>query len=289
MQEVAGAWADEIVDEVTRRCGGNVRLAVDRLDPPGTDALRSREIAIVEGQELAETARLIKCPEEIELMKWTIRVCEAGMARMYQHSVAGRTEQEIWAELHYENIRSGGEWIETRLLTVGQRTNPWFQECSDNIARSGEMMAFDTDMVGPYGYCADLSRSWTIDHRPMTPDQKDLYQNSREQIEHNIGIVRPGMTFREFNEKSWRIPERFGLHYGVALHGVGMVDESPAIPVHPLWEDDIPDDVILPGMTLCAESLVGKLGGKEAVKLEAQFLVTETGIERLDTFPWENE
>jgi hypothetical protein len=34
---------------------------------------------------------------------------------------------------------------------------------------------------------------------------------------------------------------------------------------------------------------VGKLGGKEAVKLEAQFLVTERGIERLDTFPWENE
>ena len=38
------------------------------------------------------------------------------MARMYEQSVAGRTEQEIWAELHYENIRSGGEWIETRLL-----------------------------------------------------------------------------------------------------------------------------------------------------------------------------
>jgi Xaa-Pro aminopeptidase len=27
-------------------------------------------------------------------MRWTIRVCEAGMARIYEHSVAGRTEQE---------------------------------------------------------------------------------------------------------------------------------------------------------------------------------------------------
>ena len=34
------------------------------------------------------------------------------------------------------------------------------------------MLAFDTDMIGPYGYCADLSRSWTIDHVPMTAEQR---------------------------------------------------------------------------------------------------------------------
>ena len=49
------------------------------------------------------------------------------MARMYDYSLPGKIEQENWAELHYENIRSGGEWLETRLLAVGQRTNPWFQ------------------------------------------------------------------------------------------------------------------------------------------------------------------
>ena len=68
-------------------------------------------------------------------MTWTIRVCEAGMARMYEHSLPGKTENEIWAELHYENIRSGGEWIETRLLAIGERTNPWFQECSDHVGQ----------------------------------------------------------------------------------------------------------------------------------------------------------
>jgi NAD(P)-dependent dehydrogenase (short-subunit alcohol dehydrogenase family) len=38
-------------------------------------------VTIVEGQELTEKARLIKSLEEIELMKWTIRVCERGMTR----------------------------------------------------------------------------------------------------------------------------------------------------------------------------------------------------------------
>ena len=41
-------------------------------------------------------------------------------------------------------------------------------------------------------------------------------------------------------------------------------------------------------MVLCAESLVSEEGGREAVKLETQVLVTETGAERLDSFPWED-
>src|SRR4029078_6259473 len=82
------------------------------------------------------------------------------------------TEQEIWAELHFENARSGGQWLETKLLTAGARTNPWYQECSDHVIELGDMIAFDTDMVGPYGYCADISRSWTCGHVAMTPKER---------------------------------------------------------------------------------------------------------------------
>lgn len=63
------------------------------------------------------------------------------MARMYEHSVSGRSEREISAELHHENIRSRGEWIETRLLTVGDHTNPRLSECSGRIAAHGEMLS----------------------------------------------------------------------------------------------------------------------------------------------------
>ncbi|MBA3505128.1 MAG: aminopeptidase P family protein, partial [Betaproteobacteria bacterium] len=168
--------ADENAAIVRERGGGNMRLAVDKMEPLGVDALRKRGITLVEGQELTEHARKIKSPEELDLMRWTIRVCEAGMARMYEHSLPGRTEQEIWAELHYENIRSGGEWLETRLLAAGARTNPWFQECSDTICRDGEILSFDTDLIGPYGYCADLSRSWPIGHRRLSNKQSELYE-----------------------------------------------------------------------------------------------------------------
>jgi Xaa-Pro aminopeptidase len=282
-------WADEIADIVRERGGGrNMRLAVDKMEPLGVDALRKRGVILVEGQELTEHARKIKSAEEMELMRWTIRVCEAGMARMYEASVPGKTEQEIWAELHYENIRSGGEWIETRLLTAGQRTNPWFQECSDAVVSEGDMLSFDTDMIGPYCYCADLSRSWTIGHVRMTNGQRTLYQAALDQIHHNLAILKPGMAFAEYNEKSWRIPEKYQpCRYSVALHGVGMVDEWPSIPTHVDYGGRSLSGHFEPGMVVCVESLIGEQGGPECVKLETQVLITASGTERLDSFPWE--
>jgi Xaa-Pro aminopeptidase len=279
-------WAKEIA-AVLRERGSNMRLAVDKLDPPGAFALQRHGVVLVEGQELTENARMIKSADELELMKWTLRVCEAGMARVHDHSLSGKTEQEIWAELHYENIRSGGEWLETRLLTVGQRTNPWFQECSDHVAERGDMLAFDTDMIGPYGYCADLSRSWTIDHVPMSGAQATLYRAALDQIEHNCALIRLGMDFREYMEKTWPIPAKYVKNrYSCALHGVGMADEYPFVPFLPDAAD------LLPGrfeenMVFCVESLVGEEGGRECVKLETQVVVTPKGALRLDSLPWE--
>jgi Xaa-Pro aminopeptidase len=282
-------WAGELVAVLRERYGGGeLRLAVDKLEPPGVDALRRHGVVLVEGQRLTEHARLVKSADEIALMRWTIRVCEAGMARMYEASVAGRTEQEIWAELHHENIRSGGEWIETRLLAVGDHTNPWLQECSGRVAEPGEMLAFDTDMIGPYGYCADLSRSWTIDHVRMTPAQADLYANARAQIEHNLALVQPGMDYLEFSRRSWPIPDRFLQNrYSCLAHGVGMADEYPGI-YAPQDAGDYDHGRLEPGMVVCVESLIGEQGRGECVKLETQVLVTETGAERLDSFPWED-
>nr|WP_298687316.1 Xaa-Pro peptidase family protein [uncultured Dongia sp.] len=287
LQERVDAWADEIVSILRERNGGNMRLAIDKLDAPGIDALRKRGVTVVEGQALTEIARSIKSAEELELMRWTIRVCEAGMARMYNYSLPERTEQEIWAELHYENIRSGGEWLETRLLTVGERTNPWFKECSDHVAKAGDMLGFDTDMIGPYGYCADLSRSWTIGHTKMNPHQGDLYKAALEQIEHNLALLKSGLTFDEFNAKSWAIPEKYvSCRYSVALHGVGLADEYPSIPLHPDWKASY-KGVFQDNMTVCVESLIGEEGKGECVKLETQVVITPTGAVRLDSFPWE--
>lgn len=287
MQERLEKWADEIADVVRQHGGGNKRLAVDKMEPAGVDALRKRGLTIVEGQELTEHARCIKSPEELQLMRWTVKVCEAGMARMYENSLPGKTEQEVWAELHYENIRSGGEWLETRLLAAGPRTNPWFQECSDYVCQEGDMLAFDTDLIGPYGYCADISRAWTVGHTRMSNTQRALYSAALDQINHNLAALKPGLTFREYNDKTWRIPERYQARkYSCVFHGVGMCDEFPSLPLHPDFAR-ASEGRLEENMVVCVESLIGEVGGRECVKLETQAVITAKGAERLDSFPWE--
>jgi len=285
----AGRWADEIAALVREHGGGNRRLAIDKVEPLGLRALEARGLAYVEGGAITEHARAIKSADEVALMRWTIQVAERGIARMRAASVPGATENEIWAELHHENIRSGGEWFEARLLTSGPRTNPWYQEASDRVVREGEMIAFDTDMVGPYGYCADLSRSWTCGGAPMTPVQRATYARALEQLEHNTALLAPGLPFEAFVARSWRIPEENRPHrYSLAVHGVGLVDEWPVVPLHVDHASGYGslEGAFAPGMVVCVESLMAS-EGTESVKLENQVLITEDGIERLDAYPWE--
>ena len=279
-------WAAEISDLVKQYGGGNLRLGVDRMEPEGVHALSEHGLQIIDGGQITETARAIKSADEIELMRWTIRVCEAGMARIYEHSMPGVTEQELWAHLHFENARSGGEWLETKLLTCGPNTNPWYKECSARECRAGEMISFDTDMIGPYGYCADLSRSWTCGYAPMSDTQKRLYAAARDQIEHNMALLQPGLSFAEFNAKSWQIPTPYQPYrYSLAAHGVGMADEWPVVPLHVDFAG-AHGGCFEENMVICIESLIGERGS-ESIKLETQVLVTADGPLRLDSFPWE--
>lgn len=285
-EERLAPWAQEIADLVRQYGGGNMRLGVDRMEPEGVHALEAHGIQILDGGQISETARAIKSADEIDLMRWTIRVCEAGMARIYEHSVPGVTEQELWAHLHFENARSGGEWLETKLLTCGPNTMPWYKECSQRECQQGEMISFDTDMIGPYGYCADLSRSWTCGYVPMNDKQKRLYSAARDQIEHNMTLLQPGLNFAEFNAKSWQIPEAYQPYrYSLAAHGVGMADEWPVVALHPDFEGSH-GGAFEKNMVICIESLIGE-AGSESIKLETQVLLTKDGPERLDSFPWE--
>ena len=79
---------------------------------------------VMEGEEVTEKARSVKGPEEIRAMRCAHHACDsavAAMERFARENVPGGgvSEDDIWAVLHAENIRRGGEWIETRLLASG--------------------------------------------------------------------------------------------------------------------------------------------------------------------------
>ncbi|MAT07276.1 MAG: peptidase M24 [Acidimicrobiaceae bacterium] len=289
-EDFAGQWAHEIVELLgAGRSGpGSRRVAIDRLDPFGLRALERHGVEVVDGQAVANLAKAVKTPREVDAVRRAMAACDGAIDQMAQAFRPGMTEQELWAVLHRANIEAGGEWFETRLLTSGPRTNPWYQEASDRVIEPGDLVAFDTDLIGVGGYSIDISRTWVAGDAPASSEQRRMYTAAYEQVVNNIELVRPGVSFRELSEKAWLPPE--GLHSrtnACVAHGVGMCNEYPLI----VNQDHFPtggyDGVIEEGMVLCVEGLVAPPGGREAVKLEEQVLVTATGAESLSTTPFD--
>ena len=281
VEEFARQWAGEIAALL----GPDARdLAVDRCDPVGAAALVARGVRLHDGQQVANHARMIKTPEELQLIRAAIDGCEHGVDRMRATMQPGMTEQDLWAQLHAANISAGGEWLETRLLTSGQRTNPWYQECSDKLIDPGDLVAFDTDLIGIGGYSVDISRTWVAGADAPTANQQRLHDAALEQLEHNLALFGPGASFAEISQRGHIPPADIHSITNAAIaHGIGLCNEYPLILNRDHFADAGYDGQIEPGMVLCVEALAAPPGGLEAVKLEEQILVTDSGIERLST------
>ena len=287
--EKARQWAEEIAELVRQECGADARrIGLERADFRQARELESRGFEIVDAQEPVERARARKSAEEIECVRHSLRTAEAGVAELRANLRPGVTENELWSLLHSAVIRANGDYIETRLLSSGARTNPWMQESSDKTIAAGELVGLDTDIVGPFGYYADFSRTFFCGKGRPTKRQRELHGLAREQIERNIGILRAGMTFREIAERAWRIPDEYlPNRYFVLAHGVGMTGEWPYILHSADFDEAGYDGVLEPMTTLCVESFIGAPGEADGVKLEEQVLITENGCEVLSRAPFD--
>ena len=285
-EEHADSFAGQIDDLLREHGGGNKRLAMDRMEIVGLRAFDRKGIEVMsDGMAMMETAREIKNENEMNAMRCAVVACEASLKEFENAIVPGISENELWAHLHFGNIKRGGDWIETRILSSGARTNPWMAECGPRIIQEGDVVALDTDLIGVYGYCVDISRSWVAGDKKGTAEQRELFRVAYEHIMEDMEVLKPGLTFREMTFGGNQLAQKYrDLQYGVKYHGVGLCDEYPAIYYPEAWESHGYDGVLVPGMCLCVEAYIGEVGGKEGVKLEEQVLITDTGYELLTHF-----
>ncbi|MGI9623003.1 MAG: M24 family metallopeptidase, partial [Acidimicrobiales bacterium] len=218
-EEQARRWADELVDIIESRAGKGARIAIDQATLPGYRALESRGITLGSGQELMELARRIKGPDEMRAMRCASHACLATMDEMYGSMAPGMTEREVWSMLHAGNIRRAGEWIETQIIASGPRTNPWFQEASSRVIESGDIVAYDTDLVGAYGMMIDISRTWVAGDVAPTAEQRHIHELAVEMVRVNAELLTAGRTFRELTFDSISPPREDYRHYSVIFHG----------------------------------------------------------------------
>ena len=284
IDEQSKVFAQEIADAARAHGMGSRRIAVDSSTTVGITSLLDQGLTLVEGTQIMEEARKIKGPDEIRAMRCSVDATFVSCRRMFEAMHPGMTENQLWGVLWAEMLARHGEWMECRLLTAGDRTNPWFQECSAAVIGNGDVVAFDTDLVGAFGMMTDISRTWVCGDAPPTPAARHAHDLAVEQITRNTELFGPGATFHELVHKAWYPPEEEYRHYSVLSHGVGQCDEYPSLPFPSAWDNSGYDGVLEPGMVLTVESYVGARSGGQGVKLENQLLITETGHENLS--PW---
>jgi Xaa-Pro aminopeptidase len=289
----ADSFVAQVADLMAAHAPGNKRLAVDKIMVSGYKALIAAGFDVSEGEEVTEKARSVKGPDEILAMRCASHACETATGLMEQAMRAGvpqgaMSEDDIWSVLHAENIRRGGEWIETRLLASGPRTNPWFQECGPRIVQNNEIVAFDSDLIGSYGICIDISRTWWVGDRKPRADMVSAMQHAHEHIMTNMQMLEPGVNIQDLSRNTHVLHDRYQAQkYGCLMHGVGLCDEWPLVAYPDKMVEGAFDHVLEPGMVLCVEALVGEVGGDFSIKLEDQVLITPTGFENLTRYPFD--
>ena len=287
LENNAKQLARDVVNYLKEIGTDNRRVAVEYVNPSITQALEATGLEVIDGVLVSENARVIKSEDEINCIRWAVAVAEHGIAKLKTALRAGVTEAQLWGLLNYTNLANNGDWHDGRMLASGPRINPWMQEATLRRVESGDLVGFDTDMIGPYGYCADISR--TLHCRPSKPTkrQKELYRLALEEIEYNLKLIRPGITLEAFQQQAFVPPEAFHQNaYTCVIHGVGMCDEYPR--VNPVFRGPNPyNGTLEAGMIICVESYMGAVGERDGVKLEQQVLVTADGYEMLSSDPLE--
>lgn len=283
MAERLAAFVDRYMND--NRFGKGATLGIERTTPTGFAALMAAGLRVVDAEGTVELARSRKHLLELAPMQHSIDVAQHAMSLMDDALRPGLTENQLWSILHQVNIAHDGDWIDGRMLASGPRSNPWLQEATNRVIADGDIVALDTDMIGPFGYCADISRTWVCGGE-LTADQRALYRMALDELEHNTALLRVGASFSELSHSVLRHPDDVVANrYPCAFHGVGMSDEYPKIPYPDDWDLYGYDGEIEEGLTLCVESYVGPRGGSQGVKLEQMVRVTRQGIQALSSYP----
>ncbi len=285
----AAVWARQIQGVLQEKGLARERIGIDVLDYNGFAALQALGLQLADADRAMSAARIIKLPDEVELMRRSCAVVEAALAEMEQAICPGISENELLAVFWHRILAQGGEHCFTRLLVSGQKTNPWLHEADGKLVEPGDLVAIDTDAIGPEGYVADFSRTFLCGEKASAA-QREAYKVAHDFVRGCSELIRPGLAFSDFVARCPVLPAAYREQgYGVILHGIGVDDESPNIPLPGDPYTEMPEGEFKENMVLAVECYAGKVGARDGVKLEDEVWVSAGGPVVLSRYPYDSK
>ncbi|MFF3567408.1 M24 family metallopeptidase [Nocardia jiangxiensis] len=261
-----------------------VRVGTDALSPNFAKLLPLAfpNAELVDGELAMRTARRIKTAEEIEVLRGTLRVAEAGLAATVAELASGSSEQVLIGAM-LEAMTAAG--ISTPAsqdsVWVTSKEHPWRRAGTDRRAREGDLVAFSAGVLGD-GYIGEVGRTYPVGS--ASEDTRKLYQRWDALQARLFEACRPGETAAGLLTAYELAGEP--LPAMPVARGLGMGFDSPV--VSPQLRATAEAERLEPGMVLAVtgyvwESGVGAVFGRDAV------LITDDGFEVLTSAPhWEH-
>jgi Xaa-Pro aminopeptidase len=274
---MAGKMADSILDVLDAHGVRNERIGIDNLDMPALDAFRERGLNVVNGWPAMSAARVIKTPDEIELLKQASSIGDAAMWRIkYEWLKPGVREREIEAKVHDFMLSQGCEIIYDIIVASGGNTSPYRRWATDKIIRQGDLLIVDINAVGPSGYFIDFVRCFKC-AGTLTDKEIDLYHEVYDSMYAGIEQLRPGNTtadvaraFPEYDDDKYGTVtlQQFAHSIGITLYEGMWISRAYSL--------DYPAP-IKENMYFAIETFAGHPKLQQTVRLEENVLVTAEG------------
>jgi len=227
-----------------------------------------------EASNILTELRIIKTPDELELMRKAGEIIAKGIDAGVETTRAGATELEVGFEIERKIKQSGGDSVPFCIVLRGENAALPHGFSSKAEIRKGDTVIMD--VVATYeGYFADLTKTMFVGSASAI--QHEVYDSVLRAQKKAIESVKPGTRASEIDKaardviKDAGYGERFIHRTG---HGLGLeVHEEPSI-------TGTCTTVLRPGMTFTVEPGI-YLSQKFGVRIEDNIAVTDKGCETI--------
>jgi len=241
------------------------------------------QVKVVDIAPVMDRLRMVKDPEEIELIRRAGEIAAIGMCAAVGALAPGVAERDVAAEAEYAMRKAGSDGTATPVFVNSGVRSGWLHgTASGKPIQTGELVVID--LVPVYqGYCANLCRTFVIG--PPTGPQRTLFDTFEASRQAALQAMQPGVTIRDIDTAAKVAYDQagYGEHYVVGIsHGIGLAfEETPAPTIKPA-EGRV---VVREGMVLTVGHAVLSVPGVGGVRLEDTYQILPDGPALLTEFP----
>jgi Xaa-Pro aminopeptidase len=190
----------------------------------------------------------------------------------------GRTEHAVGRAIAEAITDAGHSNVNFIIVASGPNAASPHHHTSERVIEAGDPVVVDIGGTMPDGYCSDCTRTYAAGAAP-DPEFMAYYDVLLDAQRRSCDSVRPGVTAEAVDAAARDVIAAAG--YGDLFmhrtgHGIGLEEhEEP-------WIVSGNDTALEPGMCFSIEPGI-YLPGRHGARIEDIVVVTETGVERLDT------